>query len=134
MKNLSNMKKDQGFKVPEGYFENLSSRIQEKVEQEERPKHENRFLILKPYLWMAASILGIGLFVKVILTNTLPENFERYKITKQTAVNVDTTSTTEDENTALNWSTEDLPETTSDEIIDYLSDYEIDEENLLANL
>jgi hypothetical protein len=44
MKNLSNMKKDQGFKVPEGYFENLSSRIQEKVEQEEGPKHEIRFL------------------------------------------------------------------------------------------
>ena len=134
MKNLSNMKKNQGFKVPEDYFENLSDRILERIEQEENPKQENRLEFFKPYLWMAASILGIGLFVKVILTTTLPENIDQYKISNQTAANVDTAGAVENESTAINWSTEDLPDTTSDEIIEYLSDYEIDEETLLANL
>ncbi len=125
------MKKDQPFKVPEDYFENLSDRIQEKIELDQNPK-QRVLQVLKPYIWMAASIVGIVFVAKIILTNTVDPN---YKILpySQAITSIDTQSVivnTDD----LNWFSDDKEDLTSEEIIEYLSDYDIETETLLANL
>ncbi len=125
------MKKDQPFKVPEDYFENLSDRIQEKIELDENPK-QRVLQVLKPYVWMAASIIGIVFIAKIVLTNAVDPN---YKILpySQSITSIDTQKTivnTDD----LNWFSDDNEELTSEEIIEYLSDYDIETETLLANL
>ncbi|MDE5418130.1 hypothetical protein L3049_08920 [Labilibaculum sp. DW002] len=124
------MKKDQPFKVPEDYFENLSDRIQEKIELEENPK-KRMLQVLKPYVWMAASIIGIVIIAKVVLTNSVDPNYKIQQYS-QSEISIDTQSVivnTDD----LNWFS-DEEELTSEEIIEYLSDYDIETETLLANL
>jgi LysM repeat protein len=124
------MKKDQPFKVPEDYFENLSDRIQEKIELEENPK-KRMLQVLKPYVWMAASIIGIVFIAKVVLTNSVDPNYKIQQYS-QSEISIDTQSVivnTDD----LNWFS-DEEELTSEEIIEYLSDYDIETETLLANL
>lgn len=125
------MKKDQPFKVPEDYFENLSDRIQEKIETEENPK-KRVLQVLKPYIWMAASIIGIVFIAKIVLTNSVDPNYKIQQIS-QSEASVDTQNlvvSTDD----LNWFSEDEEELTSEEIIEYLSDYDLETETLLANL
>ena len=124
------MKKDQPFKVPEDYFENLSDRIQEKIELEENPK-KRVLQVLKPYIWMAASIIGIVFVAKVVLTNSVDPNYKVQQIS-QSEISVDTQNVVVDTDD-LNWFSEE-EELTSEEIIEYLSDYDIETETLLANL
>ena len=130
MNNISNMKKDQPFKVPEDYFENLSDRIQEKIELEENPK-KRMLQVLKPYVWMAASIIGIVIIAKVVLTNSVDPNYKIQQYS-QSEISIDTQSVTVNTDD-LNWFSEE-EELTSEEIIEYLSDYDIETETLLANL
>lgn len=124
------MKKDQPFKVPEDYFENLSDRIQEKIELEENPK-KRMLQVLKPYVWMAASIIGIVFIAKVVLTNSVDPNYKIQQYS-QSEISIDTQSVTVNTDD-LNWFSEE-EELTSEEIIEYLSDYDIETETLLANL
>ncbi|MBI9056431.1 MAG: hypothetical protein JEZ01_01540 [Labilibaculum sp.] len=124
------MKKDQPFKVPEDYFENLSDRIQEKIELEENPK-KRMLQVLKPYVWMAASIIGIVFIAKVVLTNSVDPNYKIQQYS-QSEISIDTQSVTVNTD-ELNWFS-DEEELTSEEIIEYLSDYDIETETLLANL
>lgn len=123
------MKKDQAFKVPEDYFENLSDRIQDKIELEENPK-KRVLQVLKPYIWMAASIIGIVLIAKIVLTNAIDPNYKIQQLS-QTEASIDTQNLIVNTDDA-NWFSEE--ELTSDEIITYLSDYDIETETLLANL
>ncbi len=134
MSKLSNMKKDQPFKVPEDYFETLSDRIEERVEKEENPIKEGVLHVLKPYMWMAASVIGMALIVKVIITNSVPEGFENYKISKVNTVSDTPSTVTPIIDTDYEWTSDDMSDITTDEIIEYLSDYNIETETLLANL
>ncbi|NOU60527.1 hypothetical protein [Marinifilum caeruleilacunae] len=129
MNNLSDMKKDQPFKVPEDYFENLSDRISERIEQEENPKEKNLVQVLKPYMWMAASIIGFVFVAKLILTTSVPTDFQNQQITQ-----IEDTSTVSTENTDSEIFFDSMSETSTDEIIEYLSDYDIATDELLANL
>jgi hypothetical protein len=57
------------FKVPEGYFENLSDRIltqlPEKVEEE--TKSLNLWERVQPWVYMAAMFVGIALMVRIFI-------------------------------------------------------------------
>ncbi len=130
MNNLLNMKNDQPFKVPEDYFENLSDRVQEKIITEENP-NKRLIQVLKPYFWMAASIVGILFIAKIVLINSVPSDYKIQQFSQTENTAVDTQSTSLDE---LNWFSDESSEATSDEIIEYLSDFDIDSESLLANL
>jgi len=135
MKDLSNKKKDHPFKVPEDYFENLADRVQERINTEKSSKENKIFPVLKPYLWMAASILGIVFIAKIILTNAIPSEFRNPKISQTTVSVKDTPNVVLNTDSANSiWIMDALPDTSSDEIIEYLSDYDIDSETLLANL
>jgi hypothetical protein len=55
---LSKIKKENPFRVPENYFEDFSARLQERLEAEKAgvPKNQNRIIqFLKPALGLAAS-------------------------------------------------------------------------------
>ncbi|PKQ69140.1 hypothetical protein BZG01_02200 [Labilibaculum manganireducens] len=130
MNNLSNMKSDQPFRVPEDYFENLSDRVQERIITEENP-NKRLIQVLKPYFWMAASVVGILFIAKIVLINSVPSDYKIQQFSQTENTAVDTQSTSLDE---LNWFSDESSEATSDEIIEYLSDFDIDSESLLANL
>jgi len=126
------MKNDQPFKVPEDYFENLSDRIQERITTEENPG-KRLLQVFKPYLWMAASIIGVLFIAKIILTNSVPFEYKTQQFSQTEITSIDTQSTTTNPD-ELNWFSDENMEATSDEIIEYLSDFDIETESLLANL
>ena len=134
------MKKDNPYKVPENYFDNLGAQVQNKIKHEEgqfEQLEEKLPLIvqLKPYMWMAASIFVLVFAARIILSNSIsPE----YKIASfgneniQVIAQVDSAEATSNEIDLEFF--DDLQDATSDDIIDYLSDSDIDTDILLANL
>ncbi len=134
------MKKDNPYKVPENYFDNLGAQIQNKIKQEEGQfdqVEEKISLIvqLKPYMWMAASVFVLVFAARIILSNSIsPE----YKIASfgneevQAIAQVDSSEASTNEIDLEFF--DDLSEVTTDDIINYLSDSDIDTEILLANL
>lgn len=58
-----------GYKVPEGYFDNLSARIVEQLPERELPQPEivTTWQKLRPYLYMAAMFAGIWLMVQAFV-------------------------------------------------------------------
>lgn len=127
------MKNDLPFKVPEDYFENLSDRVQERIKIEENPK-QRIVQVLKPYLWMAASIIAIVFVAKIVLTNSIPADYKIQKISQVNSIKTDTQSISNTTIDKLDWFSDDTPDATSDELIEYLSDFDLDSESLLANL
>lgn len=132
MKNLSNMKKNDAFKVPDNYFENLSDKVQNKIEQEESEKPK-LIQLLKPYIWMAASIVVMVFIARIVLTNAVPEDYKIQKLS-QTETTVSDTQSIITSLDDIDWFSDDSEDITSDELIEYLSDFDIETETLLANL
>ncbi len=64
MKRLNDIPKKNNFKVPDGYFENLDSKVEEKIKLEQSRAPKSAFQIFKPYIYMAASILALVTFMK----------------------------------------------------------------------
>ncbi len=134
------MKKDNPYKVPENYFDNLGEQIQDKIKQEENKfeqvEEEKSLLVqLKPYMWMAASIFVLVFAARIILSASIaPE----YKIATfgneeiQAKVLLDSTESLDDEFDIQIF--DNLSDVSTDDIIDYLSESDIDTDILLANL
>lgn len=59
-----------GYKVPDGYFEQLSARITEQLPEREiaSPEPVTLWQKLRPYIYMAAMFAGIWLMVQVFVT------------------------------------------------------------------
>ena len=73
---LSDIKKENPFKIPDNYFDNFSARLQEKLQAEKAtvPKPTNRIIqFLKPALGLAASFALIFLLVYWPLKTFVPE-------------------------------------------------------------
>jgi dihydroneopterin aldolase len=72
-KTLENLKKENPFKTPERYFDNLTESIMSNIPTEENlsPKtiKVSLFDRVKPWLYMAAIFAGLGLFFKAIKGN-----------------------------------------------------------------
>ena len=70
---FGNRKKDQPFKVPEGYFETFPERLMIRIEEEEQPdKKRSLFFYLKPVLMMAASFAFVMLLVYLPIKKFFP--------------------------------------------------------------
>jgi len=133
------MKKDNPYKVPENYFDNLGSQIQEKIKKEEdlfqdESKKQSLIIQLKPYMWMAASVFVLVLAARIILSVSISPEYKIASFGDELQANavVDSAKNSSDDSDALFF--DDLSEATADDIIDYLSDNDIDTETLLANL
>jgi hypothetical protein len=61
LKKLEPFKSNDSFKVPEGYFDSLSSRVQQKIQAQSHPKR-SLLVIFKPWIAVAA-VLIIGLIL-----------------------------------------------------------------------
>jgi len=134
------MKKDNPYKVPENYFDNLGEQIQERIKQEENnfeqvEEKKPLIVILKPYIWMVASVFVFVFAARIILSVSIPSE---YKIASfgsdEIPINTQISSVDTEINEVDAPFFEDLMDATSDDIIDYLSDSEIDTDILLANL
>jgi hypothetical protein len=58
--NLKNIKKEQPFKVPDGYFEDFTARLNDRIHAPSTTAHVKIFALVKPYV-AAAVILIIAL-------------------------------------------------------------------------
>ena len=114
------------FKVPEAYFDDISSRVMEKIEEEEKPAKTSIIPILKSFMWMAATFLIIFGAGRVIIPMVMdPSEKLQDASTMQMVVTNDAIDTEyTDELDELNISDE--------EIIEYLIDRNIDEENIIS--
>jgi len=74
MKNLEDIPKTNNFKVPDKYFENLESRINESLKNEKPVSKVSAFDVFKPYMYMAASILVLVFLLKTVLHLTVDKN------------------------------------------------------------
>jgi len=64
---LTNIKKENPFKTPDGYFDNFSSRVSEKIHGEETPGFYKKYVLtLKPYLAAAAIFVGVIITGKIL--------------------------------------------------------------------
>lgn len=73
---LKKLGKENSFKVPEGYFENLTSEVMNKLPEKEKitfeEEHVSTWTRLKPLLYMAAMFIGAALIIRVASTDHKP--------------------------------------------------------------
>ena len=66
---LKKLGKENSFKVPEGYFENLTSEVMNKLPEKEKVAFKEEpvstWTRLKPLLYMAAMFVGAALIIRV---------------------------------------------------------------------
>ena len=87
---FGDLKKDQPFQVPEGYFESFADRLMVRIEEEEhRNKKRPLFVYLKPVLMMAASIVLIMLLVSIPIKKFLPTDKGSIALLKSNTDSVD---------------------------------------------
>lgn len=72
--------KGNAFKVPEGYFENLTSEVMDKLPEQKEPafevKEPTRWDKLKPFFYMAAMFIGAALIIRVASISYRPDTTE----------------------------------------------------------
>ena len=70
---LKKLGKDNSFKVPDGYFENLTSEMMNKLPEKEnvafKEEPVSTWTRLKPLLYMAAMFIGAALIIRVASTD-----------------------------------------------------------------
>ena len=75
---LKKIGKEHSFKVPEGYFENLTSEVMDKLPEKEKVvfKEESvsTWTRLKPLVYMAAMFVGAALIIRVASSDHKPVN------------------------------------------------------------
>jgi len=93
---FGNHRKDQPFRVPEGYFETFADRLKVRIEEEEQPDKKRSLLFyLKPVLMMAASFAFVMLLVYIPVKKYFPANegyVSRQQSNKDTIDSIDVTS------------------------------------------
>ncbi|MDR0750445.1 MAG: hypothetical protein LBF62_12880 [Tannerellaceae bacterium] len=69
LNNPERRKRPSPFKTPEGYFENFTSQIMNRLPEKkyEQPKRVTMMEHLRPWFYMAAVFAGLGLFFKAII-------------------------------------------------------------------
>ncbi len=69
---------ENSFRVPEGYFENLTSQVMNQLPPKEKPviiqKEPTRFERLKPWLYMAAMFVGAAFIIRI--ASSTPSSIE----------------------------------------------------------
>ncbi len=124
------------FGVPEGYFDFIEDRIEERIRREESSGGQKLIRMLKPVLGLAASFALAFLLIYYPVTTILKKNYPDQYVSKQDQENlireeILSNSRYLDENTFYNAliNQEDTLSFKSDEIITYLSeelnDYEV---------
>ena len=73
---LKKIGKEHSFKVPDGYFENLTSEVMNKLPEKEKvafkEEHISTWTRLKPLFYMAAMFVGAALIIRVASSDHKP--------------------------------------------------------------
>ena len=73
---LKKIGKEHSFKVPDGYFENLTSEVMNKLPEKEKvafkEEHVSTWTRLKPLFYMAAMFVGAALIIRVASSDHKP--------------------------------------------------------------
>ena len=67
---LENMRKENPFRVPDGYFESFTARMMEQIPDDEPQFEDNKVTMwdrVRPIFYLAAMFAGLGLFFKAIV-------------------------------------------------------------------
>ncbi len=115
------------FSVPEGYWEGLTDRITEKVKKEEKPAKVTWFVLLKPYVGLAAIFVMALLIVQLVVPRFVDQS---RMLKKGGAPMVDVQGNKEMEK-EFEFGSEFNP--TREEILDYLSS-EVQNYEIMAEL
>lgn len=67
-------KKKSPFTVPEGYFDKLTDRIADRVQEEKKPQKVRFIQIVKPYMGLAAIFMLAFLVVQVVFPHFIDPN------------------------------------------------------------
>ena len=72
---------ENAFRVPEGYFENLTSEIMNRLPEKEKPASEKKEVTMweraKPWVYMAAMFVGAALIIRVASSDRTPAATDR---------------------------------------------------------
>ena len=83
---LKKLGKENSFKVPDGYFENLTSEVMNKLPEKEKVvfKEEpvSTWTRLKPLLYLAAMFVGAALIIRVASTDHKPAAIDEVAVTE----------------------------------------------------
>ena len=78
---LKKIGKEHSFKVPDGYFENLTSEVMNKLPEKEKvafkEEHVSTWTRLKPLFYMAAMFVGAALIIRVASSDHTPAAADR---------------------------------------------------------
>lgn len=73
---LKKVGKENGFRVPDGYFENLTSEVMSRLPEKETPvfikKEPTKWEKVKPWLYMTAMFAGAALIIRVASADRVP--------------------------------------------------------------
>ncbi len=73
---LKRVGKENVFRVPDGYFENLASEVMSQLPEKETPafvkREPTRWDRIKPWLYMAAMFVGAALIIRVASVDRVP--------------------------------------------------------------
>lgn len=73
---LKKVGKENGFRVPDGYFENLTSEVMSRLPEKETPafikKEPTKWEKIKPWLYMTAMFAGAALIIRVASADRVP--------------------------------------------------------------
>ena len=73
---LKKIGKEHSFKVPDGYFENLTSEVMNKLPEKDKvafkEEHVSTWTRLKPLFYMAAMFVGAALIIRVASSDHKP--------------------------------------------------------------
>lgn len=83
---LKKLGKENSFKVPEGYFENFTSEVMNKLPEKEKVTFKEEevgtWTRLKPLLYMAAMFVGAALIIRVASTDHKPAAADQVALTE----------------------------------------------------
>lgn len=84
---LEQLKDKEPFKVPEGYFDDLTNNIMqnlpEKEVEETEPVSVTMWDRLRPLLYLAAVFVGLGFFFKTVMPKDYDEQSKQLMVEKQ---------------------------------------------------
>ena len=75
---LKKVGKENAFRVPDGYFENLTSEVMSRLPEKETPaiikREPTKWERFKPWVYMTAMFVGAALIIRVASTDRTPAN------------------------------------------------------------
>lgn len=137
MSKLDNIEKKNPFKVPDGYFEEMTTRLMDSVKEPVPEVKRSVYTLIRPHLTMAAAMIALVIVSYTGLRLVLPDqqgypDFDQGELAEYLSMEVDEHYIVE--HFGSGESSESSGEIPDSEIISYLLDNNIDYISIIENL